>query len=118
MQGSGQTAVPAAARCWDCAGSVTHADSCPQRHGLLDLLDADLAALAQHHGRPFTRPLAAVERDHLRAGGCPVGRRDLHRWRVRVHAFGPDGVRRVIRRAGVLVAELVDEPQPATGGVR
>jgi hypothetical protein len=97
---------------------MSHEDSCPQRHTLLDLFDADLAALGANAGRPFNRPIAQVERDHLAACGWPIARRDRHRWRVRVHQLGPDGVRRVIRQAGVLVAEFIDEPEPTTGGAR
>lgn len=100
----------------DCAGSDRHADTCPQRYALLDLLDHDLAMLASRDGRAFTRGLVQAEADVLAGAGHPVPRRDRHRWRVRVHQHGTEGVRRVMRRAGQRVAELTDEP--VTAGAR
>jgi hypothetical protein len=44
--------------------------------------------------------------------GLPVPRADRHQWRVRVHQYGPDGVRRVLSRAGRCAAEI-DEPVTA-----
>jgi hypothetical protein len=100
----------------DCSDTHRHADSCPERSQLIDLLDIDLARLTARDGRPFTRGLAQVERDHLAGMGRPVARADRHRWRVRVHQHGPDGVRRVLLRGGQRAAELIDEPMPVGAG--
>ena len=94
-------------RCLDCGQHHRHADTCPQRTDLLDLLDHDLAALAARPGRLYVRPLHRVERAHLNACGCPAPRHERRRWTVEVAPLG-EGVIRVIHRDGQVVAEIED----------
>ena len=94
-------------RCLDCGEHDRHQDTCPQRTDLLDLLDADLAAIAA--GGPFTRRMHPVEVAHLEAMVGRVPRRDRRDWTVRVHPCGPEGVTRTIHTgAGRAVAEFID----------
>ncbi len=104
-----ETTQPA---CVECGATDRCADTCGQTGLRLDLLDDDLARLAARGGRPFTRRIAQAERDMLAGMGLPVPRADRHQWRVRVHQYGPDGVRRVLSRAGRCAAEI-DEPVTA-----
>ena len=110
-QGAGKTTpIP---RCLDCGQHHRHADTCPQRTDLLDLLDEDLAALAAWPGRLYVRALHRVERAHLAACGCPAPRQERRRWTVHVEPFR-GGVLRTIYRDGQVVAEFEDASVGAT----
>lgn len=102
-------------RCLDCGGRHRHDDSCPARQDLLDLFDADVAALAARPpGRVYVRGLDRVERAHLQAAGVSAPRHERHRWSVRVRSIA-GGVRRAIFCDGHPVAEIDDTD--ADGGV-
>lgn len=99
----------AAPTCADCGGQTRHADTCPARSDLLNLLDTDQARLAVSPIGAFQRPLHRVERATLADAGYHVPRNEPGRWSVTVTG-SEDTVTRTIRRDGHAVAEMIDEP--------